>query len=503
MATNSEEVRQAALRERARRELERRRSQEPEQPEQNPLLTAGLALLDPRARGELASQVLTGAVSTPLAGLRGIAAAIPGGQSPVEAVQETQEALTFQPRLPQGQLLAQAVGKPFELLERGADLAGELSGDPEDVLGATAVKTALLGAPMALGFRGGRPAPRTPRQQVAANAQQSGYVVDPAATNTGIRAGVLEGAGGKLKTQQVAAVRNQQVTNDLAARSVGLPEGVPITREALSSVRAQAADSFRALERAGQITTDTVFRRDVSNAMSSIRRAQRDFPRTTKGANDLVKIAEEISNTQQFDAGSAIAAMRLLRDSADDAFRNGRGQQGKAYRGLSDALEDAIERDLIRQTQSGTLPQGQLIVENFRNARQRIAKTHSIEDALEGFEVSAPKLAAQLRRGRPLSAELKQIAEFADQFPKITRTMREAVPQFSPLDIWTGLASGGAGVATGNLALLAPAVFSAARPAIRNLSLSRPGQNLAIQPQITGGRLPITEQIIASEIANQ
>lgn len=106
---------------------------------------------------EVAAQVATSAIATPVAGLAGIIQGIiPGGKTGPEAVENVLEKFTFQPRSEHGKRLGEAVSKPFEKIEDFADTAGEVTGDPDDVLGATAVKTAILGAPALLGFKKGR-----------------------------------------------------------------------------------------------------------------------------------------------------------------------------------------------------------------------------------------------------------------------------------------------------------------------------------------------------------
>jgi hypothetical protein len=112
----------------------------------------------------------------------------------------------------------------------------------------------------------------------------------------------------------------------------------------------------------------------------------------------------------------------------------------------------------------------------FKAARQQIAKTYSVQSGLNAAtgDVSAQKLAQQLAKGKPLSGELKDIAEFATAFPKATQTLKEAPKAWSPLDAFAGL--GGAGI--GSPTLMAAA---AARPAVRAALLSPAYQRAAMQ----------------------
>jgi hypothetical protein len=114
-----------------------------------------------RGLGEVGLSLGTGAVAAPIAGLAGIAGTLlpgPEGQG-ARWTEGVQQALTYEPRGFVGQRTLGAVAAPFEQFERFADWAGEVSGDPGDVLGATAVKTGILAAPSLLGLRGKRPEP--------------------------------------------------------------------------------------------------------------------------------------------------------------------------------------------------------------------------------------------------------------------------------------------------------------------------------------------------------
>jgi hypothetical protein len=82
-------------------------------------------------------------------------------------------------------------------------------------------------------------------------------------------------------------------------------------------------------------------------------------------------------------------------------------------------LEDQIERGI---TASG-LPNAAQMLDDFRAARQRMAISHSIENAIrEGTNnVSAIKLANDLQRGRYMTGDLQNIAEFASRFPRVSQ----------------------------------------------------------------------------------
>lgn len=180
----------------------------------------------------------------------------------------------------------------------------------------------------------------------------------------------------------------------------------------------------------------------------------------------------ESLKSPSFDASAAVAKIKELRTAADDAFRTGNTDIARASKGAAKALEDALEDHL---TKSGAPD----LLKGFRDARQLIAKTYSVEKAMNptSGSVDARKLAAQLNKGKPLSAELKTAAGFANQFPKASQAIEGmgSLPQTSPLDWAYGMSlAAGTGSPMGMLGLLA-------RPAARGAALSPMVQNRLIQ----------------------
>ena len=453
---------------------------------------AGGALSDLRGLPEAAAELISGGVSSAAGG----AAAIP--VTAIDAIRNTdlfgnsgsgdaagasraviekfQDIGTFQPRTEVGKRASESIQKPLAKFEEFADTVGEVTGDPDDVLGATLVKTAILGSAALFGLRRGAvttkaPKRPTPRQQVAAQAADEGYVTPPSVRGDAGAAGLAEGLGGKIKTGQQAIETNQAVTNKIAGRAVGLPDGVPVTIDILQGIRAQAGQAYEAARGAGQIFTDTVFRRDLSTATARFKSAAKDFPELAK--NEVTNIVDSL-RVAEFQAGSGIDAISLLRNKADVAFRGGDKALGNSYKSAANAVESVMERHLARGGDANLL-------DSFRQSRQQIAETYSVQEALQGRitgEVSATQLAAQLKKGKPLSGDLRQIADFANTFPTVSRLFTGSAQKFSPLDLAVGGGSIGA-AATATAAGLGPAaalplVGTIARPLLRKAALRKP-----------------------------
>lgn len=321
-----------------------------------------------------------------------------------------------------------------------------------------------------LAQRAAQQAQRLPVQTAAREAIDAGYVIPPSDVRPGGAVELLSGLSGKIKTAQEASARNQQVTNSLVRQALGVAPDEPLTRETLLNIRRNAGQAYEAFKNVGTVQADDAFNNALDAIVSKYQGAARSFP-------DLVSddpITKRVMALKQptFDAGDAIDATKVLRDASDRAFGSGDKATATALKKASDALEDVLERHLSKTGDEGLL-------KAFREARKGIAKTYSVEKALNPVtgDVSAPALAQQFAKNRPLSGELLDVAKAAAAFPKATQMLKESPKTFSPLDFATaglGFAgSGGSPLAT--IGLLA-------RPASRSVLLSRPMQSMALRP---------------------
>lgn len=304
------------------------------------------------------------------------------------------------------------------------------------------------------------------RDTALASGREAGYVVPPRMVQKqGILGGVLEGFGGKVKTEQLASNKNQGVTNELARKALGISEDVPITNDVLQGIRTEAGKAYEALRGAGTITADKQFSSDLAKITQKYQGAAKDFPDLAK--NEIGEIVASIDKPS-FSSSSAIDAISILRDKAAAAYAKGDKAVGSAYKQTSQAMEDAIERNLIENGSADA-------VKAFQAARKLIAKTYTVESALgAGGNVSAQKIAGQLSKGKPLDAELRTIGEFAGNFPKAAQTAAKVEP-YSVADAFAGSMLGAAGG-------IPAAAIPLLRPAARSAVLSGSYQKLMATP---------------------
>lgn len=361
-------------------------------------------------------------------------------------------------------------------------LSGLAGGETYERTGSgNAAMLASILAPMAVGsasaVMAGRKEAKAIRQEpirrAAVAAQQAGYVVPPSTTNPSLTNTLLEGYSGKDQTAQLASQKNQNVTNAKVARDLGL-DTAQLTPENLAAIRKQAGQAYENVKSAGQVASDAQYISDLDALANQYQGAGRAFPGIAR--NDVAELVESMK-TPAFGADSAVDAIRILRDKADTAYASGDKALGKTAKGAADALEGLIERHLAQTGNQGML-------RDFKTARQTIAKTYTAQNALNPAtgNISAQKLAASQRKGKPISGEMRDVASFGNAFPKAAQEIRDSVPALSPLDFF---GAGSVAAGTANPAALAHLLM---RPAVREGILTVPYQKAMAIPAAPTGR---------------
>lgn len=303
----------------------------------------------------------------------------------------------------------------------------------------------------------------------ARDAQKAGYVVPPEdLANSGILTKVLSGIGGKVKTAQVASQKNQDVTNALARKALGLADDEPLTAQALATLRNSAGDAYNAVKGSGTVTADPALASTLNTIAQKYTTASQAFPGAVK--SEVPGLVEALKQPT-FTADGAVEMTKILRQQADTAFAGGDKGLGKAMKEAADALEEQLGRHLTAKNMPEAL-------KAFQDARTLIAKTYTVGKALNTStgDVSAQVLAKALEKGKPLSNELLTIAKAGQAFPKATQALKEAPKTFSPLDMAV------AAIKSDPTALLTLGARPAARAAMLSGPMQRSALNAASEP---------------------
>lgn len=291
-------------------------------------------------------------------------------------------------------------------------------------------------------------------------AREAGYTVPPTQAGGGLVNRALEGMAGKISTLQEASVRNQEITNKLATKSLGLSEDTVLTPEILGNIRSEAGKAYDAiakLPKKPEVLADSTMNR--------------------------VAMAE-------IDPKKMVYDLRVARNEADGYYnayaRSADPEQllkAKSAKAQATKLENDLEQYAKDMGKLDLLPK-------LRDARQLIAKTYTVENAMNKTTgtIDAKEFAKRLQKGKPMSDELKQIGEFAQAFPKAAQKPEiiGGTIGISPLDYAAATVTGGASMLAGQNNEATGATTLAAllaRPAARRLVLSNPMQNRLVQQQ--------------------
>ncbi len=382
---------------------------------------AGVAGALPKAAIPLGEAIASGGLSAQGAGMatRAAGGAISGGAT--AGLVNPDQALT-----------GAAIGAALPVVVRGA---GKVGG---------AITSSMRGPEVAPGIA-----------KAAESAAESGFVIPPTLAKPTLGNRLLEGLAGKASVAQNASMRNQTVTNQLAAKEIGLPADTTITPQLLKEIRDNAGQAYKAV------------------ASMPVKQAERAQPMFNKPASPEINPAQMVEDLKQArnDAQGWFKAYNRSASPEDLAT-------AKAKEALSKRLESGLE------SYAESLGQPDLL-QGLRDARTLIAKTYSVERALNPTtgSIDAQTLAKLAKKG-VLTGGLKASANLATAFPKAAQSVEKmgSLPQLSPLD-WA--AAGSMAAATGFSPVAATGLV--ARPLARAAALSGPVQRGLSQAAQDGG----------------
>jgi len=321
------------------------------------------------------------------------------------------------------------------------------------------------------------PANLTQAQLVAERAIAQGATLPPTQVNPSFLNRLIEGISGKQQTSQIASVKNQQLVNEQARKALNLAPDVEITPQVLQQFRAEKGLAYDALRANPTYYSDKQFFSDLGKETSRLQNMKSlDVSAELNLLNNLKQI--------NFNGDELVESIKRLRDSAQtnsSPFANARDKDlGRAQKFAAQQLENLAERNLQNFNQPD-------VMANFKQARQDIAKSYTIEKALNATtgNVSGADLGTLARKGKIVPAELQTLANAAGAYPTAFQNVARigSVPGFSPLDIGT---AGIASAAAGNPSVM---LSAATRPTLRSLAVSPMYQRNMLpssQPQVPG-----------------
>lgn len=449
---------------------------------------------------ETADQLGTGLIAQPIAGLAGLAdiplhAAGIVKTTPADVVRNTQNALTYRPYTSQGQALSNTIGYlPNKVSNAAQFVGGQLNSALAPVIGntgaaalGTALSTGIQMLPAVLGLRGRginvdtSAIPTVAKlTNSAAEARSLGFKLLPSGAGASLPTRFIEGLANSPRLRSSLSIQNGRLADKLVAQDLapmGLKEGTPITQNVIDTLKAPSNAVYDQMSSLGAGPTDDIFRRDLANLGNT---PGTSFP-LAKNAD--IQSLKDAYNVPSFDAGDAIQQIKQLRKLGHANIKTGAaymapnapllGDLGQAQLKVATALEDQLDRNLSQGIYKGA-PQD-LTISKFRNARQNLAKLHSVENAMIGDtgNVSSKALAVMQKHNVPLSGNMAKVATVATDFPDVMQDV-ERIKNFQPVGALRGMMGGGevlGGIVSGHpgLGLATAGTTLIAPPIIRNL----------------------------------
>jgi hypothetical protein len=334
-----------------------------------------------------------------------------------------------------------------------------------------------------------QPAQLTQSQQVAQRAIAEGATLPPTQVNPTILNRLLEGFSGKQQTSQVASIKNQEVINAQARKALGLAPDTPITPQVLQQYREVKGQAYDALRSNPAYYTDRTFISDVNKRIADLQKLA-----NTTDVSAEINVLNGLKQLR-FDGDGLVEQIKRLRYDGEGNLASGSPKDrslGQAQKFAAKQLEDLAERNLQNFNQPD-------VMKNFKQARQDIAKSYTIEKSLNAAtgDVSGAKLGQRAAAGKIVPAELQALSDAAAAFPTAFQNTARigSVPGISPLDVG---AAGVAAASAGNPSLLATV---AGRPLARSAITSAPFQNRLLPsttPQVPG----LLNRITTDPLAN-
>jgi hypothetical protein len=302
--------------------------------------------------------------------------------------------------------------------------------------------------------------PRAPavldrRQQIAQTAIEQGATLPPTQVNPTLLNKLLEGFSGKQQTGQVASIKNQEVVNAQARKALNLPEDTVITPQVLQDFRNVKGQAYDALKANNTYYADKQFFTDINKRTAELQK----LANTT----DVTAELRVLNGLKQmnFDGVGLVEQMKRLRYDGEGNLASMAPKDrslGQAQKFAARQLEDLAERNLKNFNQPD-------VMSNFKQARQDIAKSYTIEKSLNAVtgDVSGAKLGQRAAAGKIVPNELQALADAAAAYPTAFQNTARigSVPGISPLDVG---AAGIAAASSGNPSLLGTVM---GRPAVR------------------------------------
>ena len=285
------------------------------------------------------------------------------------------------------------------------------------------------------------------------SAIDAGYKLTPTYAGGGTISTALEGISGKFKTQELAGIKNQNVTNALARKGLGLPENASISEAAINDLK---------------VPHNAIYKEASSLPSGIVGQSTTKSLATGKDVTtNIVKSGDQLVSQWKEASDSARAAYKAA-NSPLSPNPNEMRAQAKEFAAKADSLQNQIQTLAENNGKSD-------LVDRLKDARKNLARIYTYEDALnpETSHIDAKQIGKALQNDKPLDEHAITIGKFANGFGDLAKVpkVREASP-ITPLDVVSSALTGG----------IAPIARLGSRAAVLSPLMQKSLANKSYQP---------------------
>ena len=275
--------------------------------------------------------------------------------------------------------------------------------------------------------------------KVLKESSAEGYVVTPSKVkNSSKKDLAAESAAGKFQTEEAARSINQEVTDKLVRKYLGLADDASLDKDAIDLVRKKHGSAYNNIEKLkGKVDVKTTGTGGLYNK-----------PQTTK-------------TIIHRDGKDILDDIKTARDAERELWKNYRfGTNAGKTEQLNEARKKTDEVMQLEKELDGLLAfhKKPELANKLKKARQDIAKVYLVDDAMTATgRVDATKFAKGIKK-KYMTGEAKKIAKFADQYPQLAKSPQsQSLKDVTSLDLAFILQNLGLGnYKTAGAALLRP-----------------------------------------------
>ena len=475
------------------------------------------------APGSSPAQVVMGLLEAPVTMATGAASTVAGGlaggarmgyelamgrdmptalERGAQTVQSIQQAGTYQPRTAVGAAIPRVLGAPMEAAAAAGRAVGEAAGGPAGgELGAAVPEMAATVVGGAGALRSQRPLAGPPTlsqpEQAIANAQRAGFRALPTDVRTGAINVAVESVAKQAPLVKRLAAFNEERAGQLVRQELGLSPTGRLDQTALTGLRNRAGsvyDQVRAVPGSINVQrTNPTWTQQVQDLDMKFRSMKNQMPDMYRNSG-LERLRGSMGRVSNITPGEIVDIVRNLRDQASATLKRTDAPAEQvdaafAFKQAANMFEDLLEQHLQQTNRTG-------LMTRFRDARQTLAKTHTVEEAtdLVTGKVDPQALRRALSKGEPLTGNLRTVAEAAAALPSVMRKTETMVtPEGMVLSDWAMGAGIPAAIFTGQPGIAAGlAAGAASRPVVRSIAASEAYQRRLAQPRGQVPRAPVS-----------